>query len=105
MNRKKSKGFDEPVRTCIGCRRVRPKRGLLRIAYKDGVLKADGTEKSAGRGVYICRSAECLEKALKTRAFNRGFRTNLDQENLEEVAETLRNMIAEQPRGESDGVQ
>ena len=52
----------EPLRTCVGCRRVRAKRELVRIVRApDGVLVAD--RKGAGRGAYVCHDPACLESA------------------------------------------
>ena len=52
----------EPLRTCVGCRRVRAKRELVRIVRApDGLLVAD--RDGAGRGAYVCPDQECLERA------------------------------------------
>ena len=54
----------EPTRTCLGCRRRRPKRELVRLVRgADGSVGADAV--GPGRGAYVCRDAECLERALK----------------------------------------
>jgi len=52
----------EPLRTCVGCRRVRAKGELVRIVRApDGLLVADGD--GAGRGAYVCPDGDCLERA------------------------------------------
>jgi predicted RNA-binding protein YlxR (DUF448 family) len=52
----------EPLRTCVGCRRVRAKRELVRIVRApNGLLVTD--REGAGRGAYVCPDAECLERA------------------------------------------
>jgi len=52
----------EPLRTCVGCRRVRGKHELVRIVRAPGgLLVAD--RNAAGRGAYVCPGAECLERA------------------------------------------
>jgi predicted RNA-binding protein YlxR (DUF448 family) len=63
----------EPVRTCLGCRRRRPKRELVRLVRAgDGRVSADA--RGAGRGAYVCRDTECLERALKPGRLAHAFR-------------------------------
>lgn len=57
-----------PQRTCIGCREVEAKRGLVRIVRTpDGHVVADSTGKKAGRGAYLHKERECWEAALGPR--------------------------------------
>lgn len=93
MNRKVKKGFTEPMRTCIGCRESKPKQDMIRIACYEGELSVDVTGRAKGRGVYICRDTECLEKAFKTKAIKRGFKMNFDDEALERVKSDLMKVI------------
>ena len=61
-----------PLRMCVGCREMRPKRELVRVVCsKDGQISVDLTGKAAGRGAYVCPTEECLKKAVKTRALER----------------------------------
>ena len=65
-----------PTRTCIGCRRVRPQRELARLVRgRDGRVIVDERGRAPGRGAYVCRDAECVDKALRagqlTHAFKR----------------------------------
>jgi len=54
-----------PYRTCIGCRRSRPKAELLRLARGvDGGIVVDGRGTAPGRGAYVCAAVGCLERAL-----------------------------------------
>ena len=62
----------EPLRMCAGCRERAPKKQLIRVVRTpDGSLLLDAREKAPGRGAYICRKAECLKKARKSRALER----------------------------------
>ena len=57
-----------PERQCLGCNEHKPKNELLRVLRTpEGEILLDFTGKKSGRGAYICRSAECLKKARKTR--------------------------------------
>ena len=62
-----------PMRTCLGCRRRRPKCEMLRLVRRtDGRVDFDGA--ADGRGAYVCSDAECLERALKPGRLAHAFR-------------------------------
>ncbi|MBR5114631.1 MAG: YlxR family protein [Oscillospiraceae bacterium] len=70
-----------PMRQCAGCREMKPKRELIRVVRSpEGAISLDATGKSSGRGVYICRSAECLKKARKSNALSRSLETPIPDE-------------------------
>lgn len=49
-----------PQRMCIACRKVRPKRDLIRIIRTpDQTLLIDETGKAQGRGAYLCKQLDC----------------------------------------------
>lgn len=63
-----------PMRMCLGCGEMKPKRELIRVVKsKEGDISLDLTGKKSGRGAYICKSVECFEKARKSRKFERSF--------------------------------
>lgn len=63
-----------PMRMCLGCGEMKPKRELIRVVKsKEGDIFLDLTGKKSGRGAYICKSVECFEKARKARKFERSF--------------------------------
>lgn len=80
-----------PLRMCLGCQEMKPKKELLRIVRcaHTGDIKIDVTGKVAGRGSYICRNAACLEKAYKTKRIEKA----LEHEVNPEVYEQLRKEI------------
>ena len=54
-----------PQRTCIGCRKVRPKAALVRLVRgADGRVHVDDGGRAEGRGAYVCPDPGCLGKAL-----------------------------------------
>ena len=64
-----------PMRTCIGCGTIRPKKDLVRIVFTpDGELHVDRTGRANGRGAYLCDDADCLQKARKRKSFGKAFR-------------------------------
>ena len=63
-----------PMRMCLGCNEMKPKRDLIRVVRSpEGEVSIDLTGKKSGRGAYICRSCECFEKARKARRFEKAF--------------------------------
>ena len=87
MNKKK------PTRTCMGCNKTKEKQELLRIVKsKDGDIEVDLTGKKNGRGAYICKNEECLNKVIKSKRLQRV----LEQEISTEIYENLRGVIVDQ---------
>ena len=85
-----------PMRQCSACRGHFEKRQLLRIVRTpDGNVLPDSRGKISGRGVYICRNEECLNKAIKTKALSRALEVPISDETLE----SIRQMIREMPNG------
>lgn len=65
----------EPQRTCLGCRRVRPQRLLLRLRrLPDGRVAPDPARRGGGRGAYLCYDEACLAQALRRDRWTRAFR-------------------------------
>ncbi|HYS09736.1 MAG TPA: YlxR family protein [Myxococcales bacterium] len=62
----------EPQRRCVGCRRVRPRRELMRLAVEGGEV-VEGLGKP-GRGCWICRDAGCAQEAVKRREIPRALK-------------------------------
>jgi hypothetical protein len=69
-----------PMRMCLGCNEMKPKKELIRVVRPpEGDICLDFTGKKAGRGAYICRSRECLEKARKARRLEKAFSCRIDE--------------------------
>ena len=52
-------------RTCVACRRARPKKAMIRVVRApDGSICVDETGKANGRGAYLCRSRQCWHQAI-----------------------------------------
>ena len=79
-----------PMRMCVGCRQMYPKKELIRVVHgMDGAVAIDATGRKNGRGAYICRKAECLKNALKTRQLERTFSCALDEAVKAELVKTM----------------
>jgi predicted RNA-binding protein YlxR (DUF448 family) len=66
------------VRTCVGCRQRAAKQELLRVVARDqgsGLeVVPDPAARAPGRGAHLHPTPECLELALRRRAFPRALR-------------------------------
>ena len=70
-----------PQRQCMGCRERKAKRELLRVVRTpEGNVNLDFGGKMNGRGAYICPDAECLKKAIRSKALDRSLEVTIPQE-------------------------
>ena len=70
-----------PMRQCVGCREMKPKRELIRIIRTaEEELLIDATGKKNGRGAYICPNRDCLKKAVKSKGLERSLKIAIPQE-------------------------
>jgi len=70
-----------PMRQCVGCREMKPKKELVRVVRSpEGEISLDFRGKAPGRGAYLCPDSACLKKAIKSKALERGFETAIPQE-------------------------
>lgn len=87
-----------PMRMCVGCREMKEKRELIRIVRTpEGETLIDPTGKKSGRGAYVCRSPECLKRAIKQKQLERQLQASL----TDEVNEAL---MAEMNRLATEGI-
>ena len=81
-----------PMRMCISCRNMMPKKELMRIVRgADGKFFFDTTLRANGRGAYVCDKPECVEKCLKKRLINHAFGTQIPDEVYEALSEEYAN--------------
>ena len=79
-----------PMRMCVGCREMKEKRSLLRIVKSpEGAISFDRVGKAPGRGAYICRSKECLDKAVRQRQLERALETKIEQTVFSQLMEEI----------------
>lgn len=75
-----------PLRQCVGCGEMKGKKDMLRVLKTaENEICLDTTGKKNGRGAYICRSRECLQKAGRNKGLERSFKMSIPKE----VYETL----------------
>ncbi len=79
-----------PMRQCLGCREMKPKRELLRVVRSpEGTVSLDLRGKANGRGAYVCCSEDCLKKAIKTKALSRALEAELPEDLPQQLAQQL----------------
>ena len=70
-----------PLRQCLGCREMKPKRELIRVVRPpEGDIHLDTRGRANGRGAYLCPSRDCLRKAVRSKALERAFGTAIPRE-------------------------
>ena len=69
-----------PLRMCIACREMLPKKDMLRVVKNaEGAIGLDFSGKASGRGAYICNKSDCILKLKKQRLLNRAFSANVPE--------------------------
>lgn len=77
-----------PLRTCVQCRKVRPKRDLIRVVRTpQGDIEIDERGKAAGRGAYLCRDRACWQSAVSQDRLDYALKVKLSPEHKEHLLE------------------
>ena len=81
-----------PMRSCVVTREKLPKGELLRIVKTtDGSIIADISGKINGRGAYIKKDIDVLEKAIKSKVLERQLETTISMDVYEEIRKIIEN--------------
>lgn len=84
MTKKKS----VPMRMCIACREMKPKKEMTRVVKNaDGEIFADLSGKAPGRGAYVCSGEECLKKLGDKKLLHKAFSMEVSQSVYSEIKE------------------
>ena len=79
-----------PMRQCVGCREMKDKKALIRVVKTpEDEIVLDTTGKKSGRGAYVCPNTDCLKRAIKSKALERGFETAIPQEVYDKLLERM----------------
>ncbi len=80
----------KPLRRCMACNEQKEKSDLLRIVRTpDLQVAVDLTGKLNGRGAYICKSEECLNKIIKSKRLEKILEITIS----DEVYDNIRGII------------
>ena len=84
-----------PLRQCVGCGEMKSKKELIRVlkTEEEGFV-LDSTGKKNGRGAYICRNAECLKAAKKSKGLDRSFKMAVSDEVYDSLTKEIETLEA-----------
>jgi predicted RNA-binding protein YlxR (DUF448 family) len=80
-----------PMRMCVGCGELKPKKELIRILKGEDGYSLDTTGRKNGRGAYICPNQECMKKCVQSHGLERSFKEKIPAQ----VYETLQQAFEE----------
>lgn len=79
-----------PMRQCLGCREMKPKKELIRVVRSpENEISLDFKGKASGRGAYICPNPDCLKKAVKAKAIEKAFEMAVPPEIYERLGRQM----------------
>lgn len=79
-----------PMRTCVVTKEKYPKKELIRVVRDNlGNVSVDLTGKSNGRGAYLKKDLEVIEKAMNTKILERYLEVLIPQEIYEELKKVI----------------
>ncbi len=81
-----------PMRACAACRQRRPAAELVRFVAVGSSVQPDLRRIAPGRGVNLCPTRACLERALRRSVFGRAFGREL-QLDPDDLVATLRSTL------------
>ncbi len=88
-----------PMRMCVGCREMKPKKELLRVVRSpEGEVSLDSTGKKPGRGAYCCYNADCLRRALKQGQLDRQLEVKLGAEVNAQLTQTMEQLLKQREK-------
>jgi hypothetical protein len=79
-----------PQRMCVVTREKYDKKDLLRVVRTpQGNVEIDLTGKKNGKGAYIKKDIEVLNKAIKTKALERALDTEIEESVYDKIKEII----------------
>ena len=85
-----------PLRQCVGCGEMKNKKEMMRVLKTpEDTIVLDLTGKKNGRGAYLCKSGECLNKSLKKKFIFRSFKMSIADAVYEDVEKEFSETNAE----------
>lgn len=80
-------GKYQPQRMCVACRKVMPKDQLIKVTFDGTTVSVSNGNYATGRGAYLCKSIECIQKAQKIRGLERGLKSEVSEDVYKECIE------------------
>ena len=80
-----------PERTCVITREKYPKKELIRVVKnKEGEVFVDTTGKANGRGAYLKKDADVINKAKESKILDRALEVNIPDSVYEEMLNIIK---------------
>jgi len=81
-----------PLRKCIVTKEMKPKEELIRIVRtRDKEVFVDPTGKKNGRGAYISKDKDVIERAIQLKVLEDEFKLTIDASVYESLKEMVEN--------------
>ncbi len=78
------------LRKCTGCIQMIEKNKLIRVVRTENkTFNVDLTGKQEGRGAYVCKSLNCVNRAEKIKGFERSFKSPIPKQIYAEIKEIV----------------
>lgn len=86
-----------PLRQCVGCGEMHSKKEMIRVLKQaeNDLFCLDITGKKNGRGAYVCKNAECLKKARKSKGLERSFKMSIPEKVYDDLEKEFDELEAE----------
>lgn len=84
--------LEKIIRKCTGCNQMQGCDKLFRVCIIDDVPTIDMAHSLQARGAYVCKNAECILKAKKSRGLNRSLRRSVS----DDIYDVLINNLSEE---------
>jgi hypothetical protein len=79
-----------PMRMCLGCQEMKPKREMMRVVRTpDNILVLDPSGKKAGRGAYVCPTESCFTAAIRGKRLEKALECPVTDQLLEDLKKEL----------------
>lgn len=95
---------NSPVRTCIGCRDIFEKKKVFRVAFYEDKISLDKSGRANGRGAYLCKNKKCVDAAFKKKAFNRAFKKNFNNEEMNNLKHEIEAFLETEFKSEGKNI-
>ncbi|MGN0375046.1 MAG: RNase P modulator RnpM [Butyrivibrio sp.] len=80
-----------PQRQCVGCGENKDKKSMMRVIKTgENEILLDDTGKKNGRGAYICKTMDCLKKAMKNKGLERSLKTRIPETVYDELLKEMK---------------
>lgn len=80
-----------PLRKCLATQEICPKKDLIRIVKNNlGEVFVDVTGKANGRGAYLKKSVEAIEKARKSKCLDKVLECKVEDDIYEQLFKLIK---------------